>query len=137
MKKARRGGENHIGLGDAIRWLRARDAAAWKARLDAATSSPDIDAQRARKIRADADIRELDRDERLRELVPAAEVEEHWCSMMESLREALMAVPGTAVQEGLIRADREQHLETLVRDALTIFGKDKATQARAAAEEAQ
>jgi phage terminase Nu1 subunit (DNA packaging protein) len=138
-------GAHQIELGPALEWHQARleaqleerlrqvesafeerlqaKEASFEARLKALMSSPDIDAARARKTAAEADIAEMERDQKRGDLVPTVDVEERWAGMIISLRENVMAIPGVAVQSGLIPPAREVDLETACRDALTSFGQ--------------
>ena len=109
----------HIDLALGFLWVRARDQAA----VDTARNRADPHNARGTKLAAEARLRELDVAEREGELVPAADVEARWTQMMSALREAVMAVPGVAVQAGLVEAAREADLEQACRDALTAVAR--------------
>lgn len=119
----RRGREAVLDLAVALQWIRKRDADAADQRLAEATADPDLDRAKARKMMAEADMAELQRDQRRGLLVGASDVEERWAEMVVSLRESVMSVPGVAVQSGLIRPSQEAQLEDLCRDALARFGE--------------
>lgn len=92
---------------------RASDAIA-KAR----EGSPDEDSSKARKLRAEARLKELNVAERERKLVPAAEVEEAWSQQIVAVRESVMSTAGQLVQTGLVRPDDERKVDEILRDAL-------------------
>ncbi len=124
--RRRVGRVTELDLGAALRWLRKRDETAWEARLEAAVSSPDIDHARARKLGAEADLAELERDRKRGEMVQTDAVEARWGEMVHSIREGVMSVPGMAVQAGLIRPDQETTLDDLCRSALTLLSRPPA-----------
>ena len=119
----RRGRVTDLDLAAGIQWMRKRDLAAFEARLEAATSTPDIDAARARKVAAEADLAELERDRRRGELVQTDAVEARWGEMAHSIREGVMSLPGMAVQAAIIRPDQEATLDDLCRSALTVLSR--------------
>lgn len=121
--KSRRGRAVQLELAAAFQWVRKQDAAAAEARIEKLMADPDYDRAEARKMIAAADMAEMERDKRRGELVPTADVEERWASVVVAAREAVMAVPGVMVQDGTIRPSQEAHAEGLLRDALTAFGQ--------------
>jgi phage terminase Nu1 subunit (DNA packaging protein) len=66
----------------------------------------DYDGERLRKLRAEADLAEMERDERARSLIPAAIVEATWTDVLQNLRGVVMGFD-------LTRQQRHQMLETL------------------------
>jgi phage terminase Nu1 subunit (DNA packaging protein) len=116
-----------IALGPALQWIRARD----KEDLDKAREGLDEEGAKARKMEAEATLKELDVKEREGRLVAADEVQERWSEMLVTIRESVMAVPGTAVQLGLCDRGKEQGLEAVCRDALVSAVEKKKTAAPA------
>lgn len=108
-----------IDLQSGVRWLLARKDA------KLAQTKEDLSTEGARhaKLAAEAKLKQLDLAERKSELVSAEDVAAEWGGMMAAVREAVMAVPGICVQDGLIERDQEQALEDRCRDALTAAGR--------------
>lgn len=77
-----------------------------------------------RKVAAEARMAELkvEREEAL--IVPAAEVRDRWVEIISALREAMLSVPGVAVQSGLVTREAEDELATIVRDALSAYSNE-------------
>jgi phage terminase Nu1 subunit (DNA packaging protein) len=89
---------------DAVRWVRENDAARAKAALERARQEADgEETSKARKLAADARMRELDLAEREGKLVDVAQVEDAWQQQVAAVREALLTLAGEAVQAGLVR----------------------------------
>ena len=80
----------------------------------------DPDQARAAKLTAEAKLKEMDVADREGRTIQVADVEERWAQVAVSIREAVMAVAGTAVQAGLIKPTQEAQLETQLRDALIL-----------------
>ena len=117
----RRGGHrgaHQIDLGPALRWIRARDAAACEERLSTVRANPAAEAARTKKLAAEARIAEANARQREGELVVAADVGERWGRMALAARERLLSLPATLVQRGLVQADHEDQVVKLVHDAL-------------------
>jgi phage terminase Nu1 subunit (DNA packaging protein) len=107
-----------IELGPAIRWVREKDAETCEARIATIRSTPDMDAARARKLTAEARIAEANAATREGELVPAAQVGDRWGRIAQAVREGVLSLAPTAVQHGIVAADREEALDVLCRDVL-------------------
>ena len=103
----------------AVQWVRARDAERAKEAVARARQEADGEkTAKARKLSADAKMRELDLAEREGKLVDVAQVEDTWQQQVTAVREALMTLAGEAVQAGLVRPQDEGKLEDMVRDRL-------------------
>jgi phage terminase Nu1 subunit (DNA packaging protein) len=108
-----------VNLAVGFPWVRARDAAAVKE----ARAAGDPESAKGAKLQAEARLKEMDLAEREARLVAADDVEETWAHALVSVREAVMAVAGNAVQSGVILPAQESELEDLCREALTALGK--------------
>jgi phage terminase Nu1 subunit (DNA packaging protein) len=95
------------------RWMRDRAKAA----------AGDEDTAKGRKLMAEARLKELKLAAEEGKLVPADEVEARWTERVGALREALRAIPGMAVQAGLVAARDEVRVETMLRDALVAYAR--------------
>jgi phage terminase Nu1 subunit (DNA packaging protein) len=115
-RRGGRGGAHEIELVPAIRWLRARDKAAYEAEL--VKGNPAHEAARLRKLQAEARIAEANAAEREGDLVPAAQVEERWARIALEVKERALVLPAVAVQRGVIVVDQEAALAELVYDVL-------------------
>jgi phage terminase Nu1 subunit (DNA packaging protein) len=115
-RRGGRGGAHEIELVPAIRWLRARDKAAYEAELG--KGNPAHEAARLRKLQAEARIAEANAAEREAELVPADQVGERWARMALEVKERVLVLPAVAVQKGLIAAEQEAALAELAHAAL-------------------
>ena len=115
-RRGGRGGAHEIELVPAIRWLRARDKAAYEEQL--VKGNPAHEAARLRKLQAEARIAEANAAEREAQLVPADKVGERWARMALEVKERSLALPKVAVQKGVIVADQEGALVELVHDVL-------------------
>ncbi len=100
-------------IAEVCRWMRARAEAA----------AGDEDTAKGRKLMAEAKLKELKLAEEEGRFVPADEVEARWTERVGALREALRAVPGMAVQAGLVSTRDEVRLETMLRDALVAYAR--------------
>lgn len=101
MPHSKKGRAIQVDLGPAFQWLRARDLAAFEARLEKATAVPDIDAARTRRAAAEAAMAELKVEERKRTLVDRAEMERAWSNHLLSARARLLSLPDHARVQGL------------------------------------
>lgn len=102
-----------------VRMFSISGLAAWM-RSRAASNE---DTAKGRKLLAEARLKELKLAAEEAALVPANEVEARWTERVGALREALRAVPGMAVQAGLVAARDEVRLETMLRDALVAYAR--------------
>lgn len=102
----------------AVQWVRERDAARGADALKKARDEGDQDSSKARKLAAEARLKELAVAEKERKLVSAEEVEAAWSDMMVALRESVMATAGMLVQSNLVRPEDEGKAEALLSDAL-------------------
>jgi phage terminase Nu1 subunit (DNA packaging protein) len=128
-RKGRRALE--IPLGPALQWIRERERAAWEAKLEAATSTPDIDRERYRKLQAEADMAEMDRDRQRGELVSQVEAERVWSTHVLQVRARLLSLPAHARVRG-VAADAVAVVDELIRKALESLAR-----AEPAADEAE
>jgi phage terminase Nu1 subunit (DNA packaging protein) len=80
------------------------------------------DELKGRKLAAEARLKELELGREEGALVDVADVEARWLQIAHSVREAMLAIPGVAVQSGVIPRSAERRLEQLIRDALTSLG---------------
>ena len=69
-----------------VRFLREQAARA-------ETGAPDLGAERARLVKAKADLAEMEARARRRDLLPAAEVEDAWTAILATLRARLLTLP--------------------------------------------
>jgi excisionase family DNA binding protein len=102
-----------------VQWVRTRDAERGAAALEKARAEGDQDSSKARKLAAEARLKELAVGEKERKLVSAEDVEVAWADMMVALRESVMATAGALVQSNLVRQEDEGKVEALISDALT------------------
>jgi len=130
VKRARGGarGAHVIDPGPAFRWLLERTEAACEERIAALTANPDASLARARKLAAEADLAELERDRQRDHLLPVDDVEARWMQVAVAVREAVLAIAGVAVQAGIIRPDQEATLDDLCRSALLSLAPQGAPQ---------
>lgn len=84
-----------------VLWVRAREHKAFEEKLEAATSTPDIDRERCRKLKAEADIAEMKRDQTKGELVSLLEAERTWSTHVLQVRARLLSLPSHARVRGL------------------------------------
>lgn len=122
-KRSPRGRSSLFNESEVRSWRDATDAAA---RL--AGGATDLQADRARRERAQAALAEQALEIRARELLPAAEVELLWSREVAAVRAKLLALPLTladrvhrAATEGVVAV--EQVLADAVRDALREFAE--------------
>lgn len=102
----------------AVRWIRERDGKRHEEALEKARAEGDANSSKARKLAAEARLKELSVAEKERTLVPASEVEAAWADMMTALRESVMSTAGALVQSNLVRPEDEGKAEALLADAL-------------------
>jgi len=103
----------------AVQWARDRDLAKHKAALAQLRQESDgEETAKARKLAADARMRELDLAEREAKLVDVAQVEDAWQQQVAAVREALMTLAAEAVQAGLVQPQDEGKVEDMVRERL-------------------
>jgi phage terminase Nu1 subunit (DNA packaging protein) len=98
---------------EVCRWMRERAKAA----------AGDEDTAKGRKLMAEAKLKELKLAAEEGRFVPADEVEARWTERVGALREALRAIPGMAVQGGLVATRDEVRVETMLRDALVAYAR--------------
>lgn len=101
----------------AVRWVRERDAKRAEEALEKAREG-DPDSSKARKLAAEARLKELTVAEREGQLVPADEVEAAWQQQTAAVREAVMSVSAVLVQAGVVQPQDEAKAEAALRDAL-------------------
>jgi hypothetical protein len=89
----------------------------------AKAAAGDEDTAKGRKLMAEAKLKELKLASEEGRFVPADEVEARWTERVGALREALRAIPGMAVQAGLVAARDEVRVETMLRDALVAYAR--------------
>jgi phage terminase Nu1 subunit (DNA packaging protein) len=120
---SRKGRSSSIQIAAAIRWVRERDAAECERLLEAARSSPDLDALRARKLEAESRIAEAEADLVEGRQVPAADVMDKLSRVVVAIREGVLSLGPRAVQVGIIPPDQEDRLGDLGRDVLRELAK--------------
>jgi phage terminase Nu1 subunit (DNA packaging protein) len=115
--------EYRVNLADSCAWvLKHYQAKVKAATAKRAAKAPEGDA-RERKLVAEARIKELEAGRREGRLVEADSVEARWVQILSALREGVLAVPGAAVQAGLVEPRRAPELDGMLRDALEAFGR--------------
>ncbi len=92
-------------------WLRRREEEA----RPAPTGEED---SKARKLAAEAGLKELALAQKRGTLVAAEEVETKWMEMMSAIREAVASIPATLVQANLLHPSDERKADKVVRDSL-------------------
>ena len=103
----------------AVKWVHARaEARAEEALRKAREGAVDEDSSKARKLRAEARLKELTVLERERKLVKVEEVDAEWAQQTTAVRESVMTVPASLVQSNLIAPQDEAKAEALLRAAL-------------------
>lgn len=105
-------------LRPAVQWIRKRDEDRYQAAIEKARGG-DEDSSKARKLAAEARLKEMTVAEREGKLVDVSEVEAAWEQQTTAVRESVMTVSGALVQGTLIRAEDEAKVEGILRDALT------------------
>ena len=90
-----------------------------------AAPAPPINLDAVRRETAEATLRELDVQEREGKLLALDAVEERWLQITTTVREAVLAIAGTAVQDGLLAPGKEAALDDIVRAALTSIPEAK------------
>jgi hypothetical protein len=105
-------------VADGRKGLALKSVAAWLRSREVSARGGDDGSMKARKLAAEARIKELELEALEGTLVPAEGVEETWGGMMNALTNAVMEVPGAAVQSDLVDAADEFALEDLLRVAL-------------------
>lgn len=82
-------------------------------------SNPDLNAEKLRLARANAEKIELANAKTRASLVPVAEVESAWASVLRDVRAAMLAIPARVQQRlGHLTAHDVQMIDREVRDAL-------------------
>jgi phage terminase Nu1 subunit (DNA packaging protein) len=120
-----RGHKSEFDVVACVRWWRERLEADAAERVAQITASPDLEKARARKMKAEARIAELNAAEREGELVAVADVESSWSRRVFACRERLLVLPGVARQLAIVNDDGEEALDRLVREALNqLAGRD-------------
>jgi phage terminase Nu1 subunit (DNA packaging protein) len=84
-----------------VLWVREQERQVYEAKLEAATSTPDIDRERCRKLKADADIAEMARDQKRGELVSQLDAERAWSTHVLQVRARLLGLPAHARVRGV------------------------------------
>jgi phage terminase Nu1 subunit (DNA packaging protein) len=117
---------------DVVRWL--RDQAKKESRSD----QPDKAIEEARKLRAQADVAEMERDERAGLLVRRDAVEKAQMAENVRARAILMAIPGTYGQEladalGVTVRQTSKSLDAIVRQVLETLASEDDDELEAAA----
>jgi hypothetical protein len=82
----------------------------------------DFGAERARLVKAKADLAEMDAGARRSDLLPASEVEEAWTAILARLRARLLVLPdrlAPLVHEETTIAGRRQRIHDTIAEALT------------------
>jgi phage terminase Nu1 subunit (DNA packaging protein) len=115
-RRGGRGGAHEIELVPAIRWLRARDKAAYEAEL--VKGNPAHEAARLRKLQAEARIAEANAAEREGELVDVVSAEQGYARLIGAARERFLSLAPVLVQRALIPHEREGDVAKLVHEAL-------------------
>jgi phage terminase Nu1 subunit (DNA packaging protein) len=111
-----------IDVGAAVRWIRVRDLRDAEERLAAQRARLDPESGRARKVLAEALLREMDVRERAGLLMLKEDVDATWAQAIVAFREAVLSITGHAVQSGVIPPAKEPALDELCREALTALG---------------
>lgn len=105
---------------EAIRWIVKHYQS--RARTSARDAKAEVTGNaRERKAAADAELKEMALARAKGEVVDVAEVEARWAQHGHALREAMHALPGMAVQDGMLAAADEPRLEDMVRAAFESF----------------
>lgn len=115
----RKGNAAVIDLWAAIPWVRARD----RQEVEEARNAHDPESARARKVLAEARLKEMELAEREGRTITVEEATAAGLAVADAVREALLGVAGAAVQAGLVAPEQEAALDALVRDALTALSR--------------
>ena len=110
-----------IDIGEGFRWLCRRD----KAEMKKARAAGDPVSSKNAKLAAEARLKELDLAEREKKMISADEVVDGWLQIVVAAREAVLAIPGVAVQAGIVDPKNEVALDAIVFDTLTAISKGK------------
>src|SRR3954470_24189366 len=105
-KLGSRGEDWSVDTVEAFRWLVVQELARHGLSGEA-EQSPDVNAERARLLRSQANISELEEARRRGDLLPAAEVVEGWQAAIARARSLLLGMPPAAAEEVLGIARRE------------------------------
>lgn len=90
------------------------------------SSDPDLNAEKLRLARANAEKIELANAKTRAALVPVAEVESAWASVLRDVRAAMLAIPARVQQRlGHLTAHDVQMIDREVRDALEEASHDQ------------
>lgn len=115
IPKAERGQYDLIGsVRGYVRYLRDQAARAQ-------AGAPDYAAERARLIRAQADLAEMEAEEKRGALIPADQVEEAWIAILTLVRTRLLALPDRLAPQVFERstvADVHALIRTAIREVL-------------------
>ena len=115
IPKAERGQYDLIGsVRGYVRYL--RDQA-----LKAQAGAPDYAAERARFIRARADLAEMEAEEKRRSLIAAEEIEAAWIAVLALLRTRLLALPDRLAPQAFEQStvgDTRNLIRTAIREVL-------------------
>lgn len=95
------------------------------AKHEAEEAMRDLDRERARLAREQADGHQLKNAALRRELLPREKVEAEWSNILRKVRAGMLAVPSRVRQRvGLNAADADA-IDREIRDALTALGNDR------------
>src|SRR3954468_22640684 len=113
-KSVSRGEDWSVDTVEAFRWLVVQELARHGVGNEA-EQSPDVNAERARLLRSQANISELEEGRRRGELLPAAEVVEGWQAAIARARSLLLGLPPSAADQLVMLARRHAADEAAVR----------------------
>lgn len=111
-------GALRIELGAALRWILAELDERCEERVAAITADPDASRARARKLAAEAALREDELATRRRELLPRAEVVEDGRAAVAAVVAGLRALPARLLQAGALEQAAVRHAEDVVAEVL-------------------
>lgn len=92
---------------------------AWRRTRERASAFGAVAAEKVQNLKLDRELKEIEKQKRLGLLVPLEEVDRRWAGIVAAVRERILSLPGTALQQGIIPPEREDALIALCDEALT------------------
>lgn len=121
------------GKGRRASWYDVDEVQAWKRTRERASAVAAVAAEKVQNLRVERELKQIEKAKRLGQLVPVEEVERRWAGIVAAVRERILSLPGTALQQNIITADKEDALIALCDEALTDLAARGSMQTKGAA----
>jgi len=100
-------------------WYDPDEVQAWRRTRERSSAFGAVAAEKVQNLKLDRELKEIEKQKRLGLLVPIGEVDKRWAGIVAAVRERILSLPGTALQQGIIPPEREDALIALCDEALT------------------